>query len=227
MSRNINDLQYKLGYYFSQLNLLIQALTHRSAGVVNNERFEFLGDAILNYVISKTIYNKFIDLNEGSLSQIRSVLVCSNTLVEIANKLKLSNYLYLGLGEIKNNGFNRISILENTLEAIIGSILLDSNNINIVENVILNLFKNKINNINPYSKEKDSKTMLQEYLQSQHLPLPTYKIIKILGSAHKQNFIVHCQTNLLSNPTVGNGSSRRKAEQEAAKQTLALINISI
>ncbi|MCV2531459.1 MAG: putative dsRNA-binding protein, partial [Candidatus Lightella neohaematopini] len=128
---------------------------------------------------------------------------------------------------IKNNGFNRISILENTLEAIIGSILLDSNNINIVENVILNLFKNKINNINPYSKEKDSKTMLQEYLQSQHLPLPTYKIIKILGSAHKQNFIVHCQTNLLSNPTVGNGSSRRKAEQEAAKQTLALINISI
>ncbi|MCV2508408.1 MAG: ribonuclease III [Candidatus Lightella neohaematopini] len=227
MNKNINNLQYKLGYYFSQLNLLIQALTHRSASLIHNERLEFLGDSILNYIISKIIYNRFLDLNEGSLSQIRSILVCSNTLAEIANELELSNYLYLGLGEIKNNGFNRVSILENTLEAIIGSVLLDSNNITIVENIILKLFNNRISNINPYHKKKDSKTMLQEYLQSQHLPLPTYKVIKVLGSAHKQNFIVHCQTNLLNNPTIGNGSSRRKAEQEAAKKTLKLINISI
>ncbi|MCV2525464.1 MAG: putative dsRNA-binding protein, partial [Candidatus Lightella neohaematopini] len=174
----------------------------------------------------KIIYNRFLDINEGGLSQIRSVLVCSSTLVEIANELKLSSYLYLGLGEIKNNGSNRVSILENTLEAIIGSILIDSNNINTVENIILKLFNNKIKNIDPYNKKKDSKTMLQEYLQSQHLPLPTYKVIKVSGSAHEQNFIVHCQTTVLSNPTIGNGSSRRKAEQEAAKQTLKLINLS-
>ncbi|MCV2500058.1 MAG: ribonuclease III [Candidatus Lightella neohaematopini] len=225
MNKNISSLQCKLGYYFNQLNLLIQALTHRSASLIHNERLEFLGDSILNYIISKIIYNKFLDLSEGRLSQIRSILVCSSTLAEIANELELSNYLYLGFGEIKNNGSNRVSILENTLEAIIGSILLDSNNINVVENIILKLFNNKINNINPYNKKKDSKTMLQEYLQSQHLPLPIYKIVKVLGSAHKQSFIVHCQTNLLSDPTIGNGSSRRKAEQEAAKKTLKLINI--
>ncbi|MCV2528549.1 MAG: ribonuclease III [Candidatus Lightella neohaematopini] len=227
MNKNINNLQYKLGYYFNKLNLLIQALTHRSTGLLHNERLEFLGDAVLNYIISKNIYNKFLDINEGSLSQIRSILVCSNTLVEVANELKLSNYLYLGLGEVKNNGSNRVSILEDTLEAIIGSILIDSNNINTVENIILKLFNNKIKNIDPYNKKKDSKTMLQEYLQSQHLPLPTYKVIKISGSAHEQNFIVHCQTTVLNNPTIGNGSSRRKAEQEAAKQTLKLINLSI
>jgi len=123
----INKFQKRLGYTFHKYELLLQALTHRSASNQHNERLEFLGDSILNYIISNALYQNFPYVNEGGMSRIRATLVRRSALVKIAHELSLGKYLFLGLGEIKNEGFYRESILANTVEALIGSIFLDSN----------------------------------------------------------------------------------------------------
>lgn len=221
----LNILQKKIGYVFINQKLLELALTHRSASNTHNERLEFLGDSILNYIITHALYKRFPKVNEGDMSRMRATLVRENTLVEIAKKFNLGKYLFLGNGELKSGGLYRQSILANTLEAIIGSIFLDSN-IEITENLILLWYKYRIKFIVPGNKQKDPKTRLQEHLQSQHLPLPIYIIMQISGKSHDQKFTVHCNVTGIKDPVIHTSSSRRKAEQAAAEQVLIKLGIS-
>lgn len=224
VKKKINNLQKKMKYNFSKITILEQALTHRSANSKNNERLEFLGDSILNLIITNNLYHRFPNIDEGNMSRMRSKLVRETTLAKIAKKFNIGKYLYLGIGEFKNGGFKRESILANTMEAIIGGIFLDSNYKN-TEKIILNWYLHFLINIIPGEKQKDPKTRLQEYLQSYHLPLPHYLLFRIYGEAHNQKFIVHCQIPNLKKTIQGIGSSKRKAEQKAAKKALKILKI--
>ncbi|MFI4819164.1 MAG: ribonuclease III [Enterobacterales bacterium] len=220
----INNLQKKLGYFFKKQEFFLQALTHRSASIKHNERLEFLGDSILSYVITSALYKKFSLINEGDMSRMRSTLIKKNTLAEIAKDFNLGECLKLGQGEIKIGGYYRESVLADTIEALIGSVFLDSNIIT-VEKIILNWYKIRLNKINPSHKQKDFKTKLQEYLQSIHLQLPNYLVVKIKGDSNYQEFIIHCKIIGIIQPILGNGFSRRKAEQNAAKKALKILYI--
>lgn len=218
------NLEKKIGYIFNHQNLLKQALTHRSASSNHNERLEFLGDSILSYIISHELYQRFPNINEGDMSRMRATLVRENTLAEIAQEFHLGKYLNLGPGELKTGGFRRKSILSDTIEAVIGSIFLDSN-MNTVEKLVLYWYKNRLNNISPGDKQKDPKTRLQEYLQGQHLPLPSYLVIQVKGKSHDQKFTIHCQVSGIKEPIIHTGPSRRKAEQGAAEEVLIKLGI--
>lgn len=220
----INKLQRKLDYTFIQIELLTQALTHRSASSKHNERLEFLGDSILSYVIANALYHRFPCVNEGDMSRMRATLVRGNTLAEMAREFDLGDYLYLGPGELKSGGFRRESILADTVEALIGGIFLDSN-IETIEKLILVWYQTRLENISPGNNQKDSKTRLQEYLQSHHLPLPLYVVKQVCGEAHDQEFTIYCQVSGMNQDIIGTGSSRRKAEQSAAQQALIVLGI--
>ncbi|MDU3877568.1 MAG: ribonuclease III [Klebsiella aerogenes] len=213
----INRLQRKLGYTFVHQELLQQALTHRSASSKHNERLEFLGDSILSFVIANALYHRFPRVDEGDMSRMRATLVRGNTLAEIAREFELGECLRLGPGELKSGGFRRESILADTVEALIGGVFLDSD--------IQNVDQTRLDEISPGDKQKDPKTRLQEYLQGRHLPLPSYLVVQVRGEAHDQEFTIHCQVSGLSEPVVGTGSSRRKAEQAAAEQALKKLEL--
>lgn len=219
-----NRLQKKLGYTFQQHDLLLQALTHRSASSKHNERLEFLGDSILSYVIANALYQRFPRVDEGDMSRMRATLVRGNTLAEMAREFELGECLRLGPGELKSGGFRRESILADMMEALIGSVFLDSD-IRIVEKLILDWYRSRLDEISPGDKQKDPKTRLQEYLQGRHLPLPTYQVVQVCGEAHDQEFTIHCHVSELPQAVVGNGSSRRKAEQTAAEQAFKLLEL--
>lgn len=227
--KNMNNvslikLQKKIGYIFNNTKILKQTLTHRSANKKHNERMEFLGDAILNYVISNILYKNFPQIEEGNMSRIRSTLVNGYTLTKIAKKFTLGRYLNLGPGEIKNKGFQKESILANSIEALIGGIFLDSN-ITTIEKIIFKWYKKKIENIYPNKTFKDPKTRLQEYLQKMNLPLPLYSLIKVEGKTHTQKFTIQCKINKKINSILGKGLSKKKAEQDAAKKMLIKLKI--
>ncbi|QCI24337.1 ribonuclease III [Buchnera aphidicola (Muscaphis stroyani)] len=219
-----NKIQKVLGYTFTHKNLLKQALTHRSANSKHNERLEFLGDSILSFVIANALYHNFPYVDEGDMSRMRATLVRGNTLAEIAYEFDLGEYLKLGQGELKSGGFRRESILANTIEALIGSIYLDSN-IKTVEELILKWYEKRLEKISPGDTQKDPKTRLQEHLQSKHLPLPTYFIVEIYGEAHNQLFTIHCKVSIIPVYLIGTGTSRRKAEQNAAKKALIKLGV--
>ncbi len=220
-------LEQKLKYTFINKKILFLSLTHRSYSNNHNERLEFLGDSILNFIITKKIYKKFYKKKEGFMTRIRANLVNKNNLSKIAQKLKLNKYILLGQGELKMLGQYKISILANTLEAIIGAIFIDSKNILIIENIIKKLFFNYKNNkiLNKKNNQKDYKTILQEYLQKIKLPLPKYYISDKKGKEHKQIFIVKCKINLLKKITKGIGYSKKEAEQKSAKKSLIKIGL--
>ncbi|MCR3755954.1 MAG: RNase III [Sodalis sp. Psp] len=220
----INRLQKKLGYTFQQNELLLQALTHRSASSKHNERLEFLGDSILSYVIANALYQLFPCVDEGDMSRMRATLVRGNTLAEMAREFKLGECLRLGQGELKNGGYRRESILADTVEALIGGVFLDSD-IQTVEKLILDWYSMRLKEISPGDKQKDPKTRLQEYLQGRHLPLPTYAMVQMNGETHDQEFTIYCQVSGLAQLVIGKGSSRRKAEQAAAEQALKLLEL--
>ncbi|KMW73623.1 ribonuclease III [Photorhabdus luminescens subsp. luminescens] len=220
----INRLQRKLGYTFDQHDLLIQALTHRSASSKHNERLEFLGDSILSFVIANALYHRFPRVDEGDMSRMRATLVRGNTLAELAREFELGECLRLGPGELKSGGYRRESILADTVEALIGAIFLDSD-IQMVERIILRWYETRLNEISPGDKQKDPKTRLQEYLQGHHLPLPSYLVVMVRGEAHDQEFTIHCQVSGIDQPVKGTGSSRRKAEQAAAEQALKQLEL--
>lgn len=219
MIANIDRLQRKLGYEFKQLALLKQALTHRSAATQNNERLEFLGDAILNLIIGEALFHQFPKCNEGELSRMRASLVREPTLAILARQFELGDYLALGAGELKSGGFRRESILADGVEAIIGAICLDSH-LDTVRQIVQNWYKPLLAQIKPGDNQKDPKTRLQEYLQGKRLPLPTYQVVDIKGEAHCQVFTVQCQIANNDHIFIGTGSSRRKAEQMAAEKIL-------
>ncbi|MCW7547115.1 ribonuclease III [Photorhabdus sp. P32] len=220
----INRLQRKLGYTFDQHDLLIQALTHRSASSKHNERLEFLGDSILSFVIANALYHRFPRVDEGDMSRMRATLVRGNTLAELAREFELGECLRLGPGELKSGGYRRESILADTVEALIGAIFLDSD-IQMIERIILRWYETRLNEISPGDKQKDPKTRLQEYLQGHHLPLPSYLVVMVRGEAHDQEFTIHCQVSGIEQPVKGTGSSRRKAEQAAAEQALKQLEL--
>ncbi|MCL1123102.1 ribonuclease III [Shewanella surugensis] len=219
--KNIPRLCRILGYEFTDLTLLDQALTHRSAASKHNERLEFLGDSILSIVISDALYHQFPKAKEGDLSRMRATLVCGKMLAEIALEFKLGDYLKLGPGELKSGGFRRESILADAVEAIIGAVYLDRG-IEPCRQLVLNWYQSRLKSIKPVD-QKDPKTLLQEHLQGFKKPLPVYTVVKTVGEAHNQTFTVECMVKGLNEPIVGVASSRRKAEQIAAAQVLELI----
>jgi ribonuclease-3 len=218
----ISRLSKRISYQFQQPSLLIQALTHRSAKGDHNERLEFLGDSILGFVIAQTLYDKFPKQNEGDLTRMRSSLVKGVTLAEIGKDFHLGEHLILGPGELKSGGQRRESILEDAVEAIIGAVYLDAG-IDACKTLILNWFADRLAVIKPGSQQKDPKTQLQEYLQGRKIELPLYEVIKTTGQSHDQEFTVRCTTPEIDTAVVAKGTSRRKAEQGAAQQVLALI----
>lgn len=205
----------KLGYSFRQPALLRQALTHRSHSVPNNERLEFLGDSILNFVIALRLYENFPKLTEGELSRLRANLVNQASLFEVADSLRLGDVIAFGEGELKSGGFRRPSILADALEAVFGAVFLDGG-FAVAEKLISELFKDKILALDPKAVAKDAKTQLQEWLQGRKIALPTYTVTTIRGEAHEQTFCIECSVPSLSIKDVGEGASRRAAEQEAA-----------
>lgn len=223
MTRSQESLEKHLGYTFKDAQLLRQALTHRSAGNRNNERLEFLGDAILGSVIAGELYRCYPQAREGKLSRLRSTLVRRESLARIAHGLQLGDYLQLGAGERRSGGHSRDSILSDALEAVFGAVYLDSD-FATVRDCILSLFEERLQSVSEVTTLKDSKTRLQEYLQAQHKPLPTYSVVRISGEAHDQSFTVACSVAGLDvEPGEGHGSSRRLAEQAAAANMLARL----
>ena len=215
----IEQIEKILNYQFNDSSLLELALTHRSFQGKNNERLEFLGDSILNFIIAELLFQKFTLLPEGDLSRLRSQLVKSATLSEIGILLQLGDYLILGEGELKSSGWRRPSILADSVEAIIGAVFIDGG-IGAASDLILGWFKNRIDAINPDNIQKDSKSVLQELLQAKKIALPEYNIVSIDGEAHCQYFKVSCSIPILGLSIEGAGSSRKIAEQCAAEDML-------
>ncbi len=214
----------RLGYSFKNLGLLAQALTHRSFSANNNERLEFLGDGALNFIIANQLFNRFNKLPEGDLSRLRAQLVKESTLCEIAQNLNVGESLKLGDGELKSAGWRRPSILADALEAIVGAVYIDGG-YEAAETLVLKLFQDKLTDIDPKIIDKDAKSQLQEFLQSKKMDLPDYNVVLIEGEAHAQTFKVACEIKVLDIKTVGEGTSRRIAEQRAAQLALEKINL--
>jgi ribonuclease-3 len=210
-----------LGYAVRDTQLLAEALTHRSAAGRNNERLEFLGDAILNFVIAAELFRSYPQASEGELSRLRANLVKGDTLAKLARELVLGDYLRLGSGELKSGGFRRTSILADALEAIFGAVYLDSD-FETCRGLILGLYRYRLAELPAVDELKDPKTRLQEYLQARQQALPVYNVLAVSGEAHAQSFTVECYIAGALR-TIAVGTSRRKAEQEAARQALELI----
>jgi ribonuclease-3 len=206
-----------LAYVFQQPELLEEALTHRSASPRNNERLEFLGDALLSLVMAECLFQRYPQASEGELSRLRANLVKGETLAELARSLKLGENLRLGQGELKSGGPQRESILADALEAIFAAVYLDGG-LNACRALILHLYRDCLEGLASASESRDPKTRLQEYLQARQQPLPVYTVLEIRGEPHAQSFTVECA--VADHRAVAVGSNRRKAEQDAARQVL-------
>lgn len=219
----LHNLEQSLNYTFKNQSLLRLALTHRSMRGNNNERLEFLGDAILSYIIAEELYRRFPELREGRLSRLRSSLVNGQVLAEIGRRLSLGNCLKLGAGELKTGGRDRDSILADAIEAIIGAMYLDGG-IKECRQCVLSWYGEEgFQNVSQDQFHKDPKSILQEWLQARKQPLPTYEF-SVSGEAHKQTFEVICTVEGMHLQTKGTSTSRRKAEQIAASLFLDKLN---
>lgn len=212
-----------LEFEFHDETLLSQALTHRSAARVNNERLEFLGDAVLDFVISDVVYQERPTTDEGDLSRLRASLVRDSTLAELAATLGLSDHLILGSGEKKSGGFHRTSIMANALEAIFGAIYLDAG-FDAARQAILRVYAERLAALPELEALKDPKTRLQEHLQARGHGLPQYVTDRVSGKAHRQRFEVSCRIDAFDLRSEGTGTSRRDAEQDAAAKMLELLD---
>ncbi len=212
----------RIDYRFVDRQLLEQALTHRSRGAVNYERLEFLGDSVLNLVVSSRLFELRPDAHEGDLSRMRARLVRGESLTDIASGLGLGQQLNLGEGEMKSGGFRRASILADAFEALLGAIFLDSDYAS-CRNVILDLFDPLIEKLPGIEELKDAKTRLQEWLQGRGRPLPEYTLLREEGADHVKKFHVQCAIADDGSTVEACGSSRRRAEQAAAAKVLDLL----
>ncbi|TSA40676.1 MAG: ribonuclease III [Methylococcaceae bacterium] len=216
-------LSKKLGLTFNDPKLFIAALTHRSASSNNNERLEFLGDSILGFVIAQKLFDAFPVASEGALSRLRASLVNEATLAELARKYQLGEALVLGSGELKSGGFRRDSILSDAMEALMGALYKDQGFAACQEWIVF-LFADKLQNLSLTHGEKDPKTRLQELMQAQKKDLPDYELLTMSGPSHEQTFKVKCTVTMIEDVSYGQGISRKKAEQSAAEQMLALLS---
>lgn len=208
-----------LGYGFSDVRLLKQALTHRSAPGESNERLEFLGDAVLDIVISEMLFHALPDAPEGDLSRVRASLVRDTSLAGIAAELGIGEHLILGSGERKSGGHRRQSILADALEALLGAVYLDSD-FDTAAELIRNIFGDRLSDLPHADELRDPKTRLQEWLQARGAAPPDYELVNVTGKAHQQRFQVRCVVPGQA-PVAGEGRSRRGAEQQAARGMLA------
>lgn len=224
MSNPLASLQRKLGYQFQDSSLLTLALTHRSYSGRNNERLEFLGDAVLNFVAGEALFHHFNEAREGQLSRLRARLVKGETLAVLARAMDLGEYLRLGSGELKSGGFRRESILADATEAIIGAIYLDAG-MDVARERVLAWLELEFASLTLVDTNKDSKTRLQEFLQSRGCELPHYEVVDIQGEPHCRTFYVECEVKLLEQKTRGQGGSRRIAEQVAAAAALIALGV--
>lgn len=214
-------LQRRIGYQFRDLGLLERALSHRSLGARNNERLEFLGDAILGFEVADQLYHKVSDADEGQLSRMRAHLVRRETLAGIARELELGGILKLGPGELRSGGQTRDSILADAVEAIIAAVYIDGG-MDEARALVRRLLGHRLTDPTPETRRKDPKTRLQEYLQSIGRPVPRYDVAGTSGDQHDQTFRVICSTGLFED-IEAEGGSRRKAEQAAARKVLARL----
>jgi ribonuclease-3 len=216
------ELSRNLGYQFANPNLLKIALTHRSNDDINNERLEFLGDSIVNFIVAEALYQQFPTAQEGELSRWRANLINRDALCILAREFQLGRYLFLGPGELKSGGADRPSILSCAMEAIIGAIYLDGG-YTVTRECVLKWFQTLLTSLTSAGDQKDPKTQLQEHLQRYRLPLPVYKVESVHGESHRQTFTVSCSVESVSKNALGKGSSRRRAEQDAAEKMLRII----
>ena len=222
MLRDPQRLARGLGQSFSRPELLKQALTHRSASGPSNERLEFLGDALLGFVIAEALWERLPDADEGDLSRTRATLVKKEALARLARQLQLGDYLILGPGEARTGAQGRDSILEDALEAVFGAVYLDAG-FTVAKQLILQMFAEPLAAAVSQGQLKDPKTRLQEALQARRRPLPVYEILVIGGTQHEQSFQVSCSLADQGLSTQGTGTSRRRAEQAAAELMLEMI----
>ena len=222
MTHSDEWLKENFDYRFLKKDLFEAELTHRSADSRHNERLEFLGDSVLNTVVSDALYKAAPDAREGDLSRIRASLVNGKTLGQIAADISLGRHLNLGSGELKSGGFRRPSILADALEAVIGAIYLDGG-FNAAADSIRRLYGERLKTLPTAEELKDPKTRLQEFLQGKGLSLPAYEVLNTLGEPHDQTFSVQCRVESPPRTTNGLGKSRRDAEQEAARQMFAQL----
>jgi len=220
---SLSKLEARIGHVFANRTLLEQAVTHRSHSARHNERLEFLGDSVLNFVVAALLFERYTNVDEGDLSRVRSNLVKQAALASIAQTLDLSQYLRLGEGELKSGGFRRPSILADTLEAVFGAVFLDAG-FDAARAVITRLYEQVLVTIDPKTLGKDPKTLLQEFLQGRKHPLPLYTVLATHGAAHDQQFEVECAVGAPFDVRVtASGANRRAAEQDAAQQVLDTI----
>jgi ribonuclease-3 len=210
-----------IGYRFSQPDLLRRALTHRSHGAAHNERLEYLGDSVMNCVVALELYERFPQLSEGELSRLRANVVNQQSLVLVAQRFSFGGQLRLGEGEVKSGGARRPSMLADSVEAVIGAVFLDGG-FDAARDVVRTLLGESLCVIDPATSGKDPKTLLQEYLQARKLALPLYAVVATRGGAHEQQFEVECTIPALGIRSLGEGTSRRGAEQEAARRAYEL-----
>ncbi|WP_419811249.1 ribonuclease III [Bacterioplanoides sp.] len=219
MNNPLLKLSQRLGYTFNDQSLVELALTHRSKGVQNNERLEFLGDSILSLVISEDLYQRFPEAKEGKLSRLRAKIVRGKTLAEVAKEFNLGDFLLLGSGELKSGGHKRDSILADAVEALIGAIYLDAG-IDVARERVLAWFASRLDNLSLEDPIKDPKTQLQEIQQAAGSRLPKYEVLSVDGPTNEQVFTVTCFIPEIDTPVEAEGSSRRNAEQTAAAVVL-------
>jgi len=222
-SRTLDYLSAVSGYEFNNPTLLNAALTHRSYSKDNNERLEYLGDAMLGFIIAEALCQKFPAQPEGVLTRLRASLVKEETLAELARSLKLGDLLILGAGEIKSGGWRRDSILSNAMEALIASIYLDSN-IEKCRSFVLHIYSDLLANLSTSVVKKDPKTDLQEYLQARKRPLPVYEVTEEESQDHVKIFTVRCTVEEIEHVVTAQGKSKRNAEQSAAQKALEILH---
>ncbi len=222
MNNPLVKLSQRIGYAFRDESLITLALTHRSKGGVNNERLEFLGDSILNFIIAEDLFRRFGSAKEGKLSRLRARMVKGVTLAAIAREFELGDFLLLGSGELKSGGHRRESILADTVEAIIGAMYLDAG-MDVVRERVLSWYATRLDGLTLEDPIKDPKTRLQEYQQGNHSSLPKYKVLSVEGPTNEQVFTVECRIPEYPDAILARGSSRRAAEQTAASELLTLV----
>lgn len=215
-------IERALGHAFREPGLLDEALTHRSAGTLNNERLEFLGDALLNSVVAIELFQRRPDALEGELTRLRAALVRSETLAAIAGELRLGEALIMGEGERRSGGHQRSSILADAVEALVGAVFLDSD-FETARRTVVGLLGSRLEALPEAAELKDPKTRLQEYLQGRRRPLPSYEVIEVSGTDHAQQFRVRCRVDAYDCERTAVGDTRRKAEQRAARACLEAL----
>lgn len=218
----LHSLQACLGYEFTDAGLLAQALTHRSANAAHNERLEFLGDGVLNFIIAAALFERCPDASEGDLSRLRAALVRERTLAEVARQIELGDALVFGPGEKRDGSYRRASILADGVEAVLGAVYRDGG-FDAAQAVVLRLFSARLDDLPDPGELKDPKTRLQEWLQARGRNLPEYVIERVSGADHCQHFVASCRLADSDQHSEGEGSGRRKAEQDAARRMLVLL----